>query len=483
MQLTPALIKGFVQKYLISRYDSASPIPWCHEKWWEMCCSDAKYVAIAAPREHAKSTAITHAYTLAELMFRQSDFTIVCSDTEGQATDFLNDIKAEFIENEALVRDFSFKRLIKDTQTEIIGQFTDGSLFRVLAKGAEQKFRGLKWRNRRPRSIIFDDVENDDIVLNKERREKFRRWVKGAVLPALSKGGRFRVVGTVLHMDSFLEKQMPDVTDASTVIMPLYEFSRHGMWYSAKFRAHNEDYSEILWPHRYPKEYWVELREEFINAGMADVYSQEYMNHPIDEKSAFFRREDFKPFESIPPVEYYAAADLAFSTEAKRDWTAIAVIGVDAQGMFYVVDMVRGRWDSLGVIDEIFAVNLKYKPRMFFLEKGKEEKAISPILYSEMMKRGVINLDFRGALKDKMARARAFNYRMKAGGVKFDMNAHWFPVLQEEMLRFDKAPHDDQVDALAYIGEAINEIHEYEQNDDDQFRPPMRQGRNRTTGY
>ena len=54
--------------------------------------------------------------------------------------------------------------------------------------------------------------------------------------------------------------------------------------------------------------------------------------------------------------------------------------------------------------------------------------------------------------KDKIARARSIQARMRARGVKFDVNADWFPTFQEELMQFPRAKHDDQADAFAYLG-------------------------------
>ena len=64
-------------------------------------------------------------------------------------------------------------------------------------------------KNRRPGLIVGDDMENDEIVMNRDRRLKFKRWFYGALLPALSDKGKIRLVGTILHLDSLLENLMP----------------------------------------------------------------------------------------------------------------------------------------------------------------------------------------------------------------------------------------------------------------------------------
>jgi phage terminase large subunit-like protein len=60
--------------------------------------------------------------------------------------------------------------------------------------------------------------------------------------------------------------------------------------------------------------------------------------------------------------------------------------------------------------------------------------------------------------KDKIARARSIQARMRARGVKFDQHADWFPTFQDECLTFPRGKHDDQVDAFAYLGLMLLEL-------------------------
>ena len=176
MELTADLIYGFTNSLLISRFDNPRPTPEFHLTLWDIMCSKDRKVAVAAPRGHAKSTAVTHAYVLANICFRIKKHIMIVSDTEGQAVNFLNSIKAEFLDNEQLISLFEIKKLAKDTATEIIIEFQDGHQVRVIVKGSEQRVRGIIWLNTRPDLIIGDDLENDEIVMNEERRYKQCRW-------------------------------------------------------------------------------------------------------------------------------------------------------------------------------------------------------------------------------------------------------------------------------------------------------------------
>lgn len=153
-KLNADVLEGFTNSILRKGFDSATGTPDFHRTMWEYCTSPDHFVAIAAPRSHAKSTAITHAYTLAALLFRERDYAIVVSETVAQSVQFLGDIKKELLDNEDLRELFGVDCLIKDTEEDLICRMKDGHLFRVQAKGAEQKVRGLKWKSKRPNLIV-----------------------------------------------------------------------------------------------------------------------------------------------------------------------------------------------------------------------------------------------------------------------------------------------------------------------------------------
>lgn len=492
------VIHGFVQSCLQRKFDQPVKTPDCHLEWWKLCCSNNTHIAIAAPRKHAKSTAITFSYVLAAVLFRQHQFVIICSDTESQSTLFLGDIKQELIENEDLISLFGIKGFLKLSETDIIVEFDDGVTFRIMAKGAEQKLRGIKWSGKRPDLIVCDDMENDEAILNSDRREKFRRWFYGALLPCRANGGRVIIVGTILHMDSLLERLMPVISAPTTHSTDLVDMStkKSGHFTSVKYRAHNDDMSKILWEQQWSKQALTAEKRSFLEQGLADVYSREYLNYPIDEASSYFRREDFIPltqddFEA-ERLQYYTGVDFAISQKERADYTVIATVAVNEVGDLLVIDIRRGRWDSQEIIEELFSVQRRYRPELVVVETGAIEKAIGPFLRKQMQERNVyLNLYPMTPTKDKLSRARSLQARMRSGGIRFKTEATWYSALEDEMARFPKDRHDDQVDALSWIGLVIDKVLEapslYEE-EEEEFNSMMTQAgsnaqRNSYTGY
>lgn len=504
------MVKGLVGSLLSSSFDGATQSPAFHEECWSLCCSSNPRVAVAAPRAHAKTSGITLGYGISTLLFRERKFMLLVSDTESQSSLFLGTFKQQLQDNQELIDLFGLERdkenkvvFEKDTETDIIVRFKDGHRFRVIAKGAEQKLRGLLWDGSRPDIILCDDMENDELVLNKERREKMRRWFYSALLPSLSSSGVIRVVGTILHMDSLLERLMPEnqlITNKNKLLrhteLKTWTNARTP-WKSIRYRAHNADYSEILWPERYDMTYFEEKYKDYLLQGIPDAYSQEYLNTPLDESTAYFKRHDFLPRteeDKKKELHYYITVDLAITEHEKADWSVFLIAGMDENRILHVVDVVRERIDARDIVETLMFLQSRYNPVAVGIEDTQVSKSIGPFLNEEMIAKNIfLNLvKLKHGGKDKIARARSIQARMRARGVKFDTSADWFAQFQDECLTFPRGKHDDQVDAFAYLGLMLLELIEaptQQEKADEEYYEELGKshgdadGRNAVTGY
>ena len=125
--LTAELIEAFSGVYLSHRYDAPVATPEFHRECWRRYCDPlVAAAATAAPRGHAKTTALTHDFIVSVLIFRWESFVLLLSSTEDLAKEMLGDIADEFRENEELRRDFGVKGLTVDQDADMVVQFTDG---------------------------------------------------------------------------------------------------------------------------------------------------------------------------------------------------------------------------------------------------------------------------------------------------------------------------------------------------------------------
>jgi predicted phage terminase large subunit-like protein len=305
-------------------------------------------------------------------------------------------------------------------------------------------------------------------------------------------------------MDSQLNRLMPSDTGRFTKHGELKTWTewpdgRVRGWLSVKYRAHNPEMTKFLWPERFSKDHWLSEKEKYASDGAMDLYSQEYMNNPIDESVAYFKRNDILPItqedkdnRNKTPLVYYCTVDLAISENNRSDWSVFMIAGVDENKVIHIVDVVRERLDGREIVDTILALQRAYEFSAVGIEEMMISKALGPFLREEMVKQGVfpsiVQLKHKG--KDKIQRARSIQARMRAKTVKFDKEADWFPALEDELTKFPRGRHDDQVDTLAYLGlllDVVVEAPSYEELEEEEYLDELRtsgtRGQSRITGY
>lgn len=457
VKLTAKLIEAFSGTFLSGRYDDAKPTPDFHRKAWHLYCSSEKQAGVVAPRGHAKSTALTYDYILAECLFRTARYVILIGSTEDKAAEQLSNLSEEIETNEDLRREFGVTGFETQQKTEIIVKFDDGSRFRILARGAEQKIRGAMWNGQRPDLIVCDDMEDDEQVENKDRRAKFRRWFFRAAKQALSRRGRIRVHGTILHEDSLLSRLM-----------------KNKMWAFQFYKAHESysDFSNLLWPEQWSAEALRDVQIEFEEDGDSGGYSQEFLNTPLDNNEAFLKKENFiamRPDDYDSDKIFLAGADWAISKKDSANRTSFTCGGKDLQNIVHVVGQSVGRWDSLEIVEEFFSFHERWQPAAWYVENGQIWLGLKPMILKEMQRRDTwINIIERTPIKDKAVRGRSLQRRHKNGGMRFDKQASWYPGYEAELLTFTgvtDAVLDDQFDSTALMSIAFDEWNEVDEED------------------
>ena len=484
MQLDAVLVENFAGVYLSGVYDDPKPTPQFHRECWELYCSSEEFVAVAAPRGHAKSTALTYDFALAAVCFRFESHTLIVSSTEEMAMGQLGDIARDLRENEELRRDFNVDRLETDSKGEVIVRFSDGYRARIIARGVEQRVRGMKWNGRRPGLIICDDIEEDEQVASVERRRKLSNWVNRAMIPAGRRGCKIRWHGTILHQDSML----------ATLMKP------DSVWTHRLYKAHEsfDDFSNILWPEAFTPAALKKIRQRFISKNDSAGYCQEYLNDPRDDEIAYIRAEWFEAMEGEDYEEagiFGVGVDFAISKKDKANRTSMTVGKMGTSNLLHVVDQHVGKWDSEEIIDKFFQLEREYHPDCFWVESGQIWLSLKATIQKEMLRRGRwMNFIERTPIKDKASRGRSLQKRMKSGGMRWDTDSSWFEPMKEEILRFSEhaeAQLDDQFDSAALLSLGFESIADVEDEDlmDEEDREMLENdplnyiGRNPVTGY
>ena len=168
--------------------------------------------------------------------------------------------------------------------------------------------------------------------------------------------------------------------------------------------------------------------------------------------------------------------------------------GTDDEGKLHLVHVLKERLDSLQIVDTMLALQRIYKPVLFGIEKGVIQKSIGPYLNEAMQKRNeYLSTALLAPSADKLTRARSIQARMRAGAVRFDKDADWYQPFEDELMKFPRDRHDDQVDAWAYMGLMLDKMWEApteKEDEDEEYRLMVRKfkaddmvGRSPITGY
>ena len=392
------------------------------------------------------STAVTFCYVLVMLMLRKADYIIIVSNTAEQSSGFVAMISRAIRELPEL-REFGIRtKLIKSNETEIIGEFVDSKRFCVRIRGVGSQVRGLLFEGRRPNLIVCDDLEDKETVMSDEARRKAYSTFLADIVPAISTYGLIRVVGTILHEDSILSNLLDD---------PL--------WVTGRYAAHNEDFSEILWPERFTEAKLRALQASWVANGRADEYANEYLSLALSSTHSYFKPTDIRLFDMAElgrtHLVKYIIIDPASSDSSANDFAALGVIGVSHSGAVYILDAALEKLESPDLIDLIFALEKEYKPREIIMESGALKNVLGPFIYKKMrMDRQYFVLSGIAPSRSKTARATSIRAMMRAGKVFLNKDIECLPAWQQQILQFPRGKNDDAVDVMAYIGLYLESI-------------------------
>ena len=161
------------------------------------------------------------------------------------------------------------------------------------------------------------------------------------------------------------------------------------------------------------------------------------------------------------PRYFYGSSDFAISTQDRRAFTVHIVGSVGADNILNIEHVERFRGDSDDIIQIMLDLQKRYSVDFWKSEGGQILEAIMPQLNRTSVERNIPICVIPGTpISDKRARARPIQQRMRVGGVRFNKEAEWYATLEEELLQFPRGQFKDQVDAMAWLGLAINELAE-----------------------
>ena len=220
---------------------------------------------------------------------------------------------------------------------------------------------------------------------------------------------------------------------------------------------------EALHPERFPLETLEATRQVLTSREWRAMYQQE----PTGDDGEHFKRADFQFHDrkdvNVHEMRHYQAWDLAIGLEEAHDFTVGVDVGVDGFGQMVAVEIVRGKWASDGIVEQIIDLFERWHPDKVGIESGHIEKTMGPWLRRRIRERGATafyleELKTKGV--DKLARAVSIKAAVQHGRITFPKGHPGWDGCIDEMIRFGGGGqhHDDQLDAMAWIGVMIDNM-------------------------
>ncbi|MBM7454475.1 putative phage terminase large subunit-like protein [Oceanisphaera litoralis] len=410
---------------------------------------------IAMPPRHGKSALGSKTFPGWFLGRNASMEVITCSYSGDLAKDFSRKVR-DMMDTEKYQTVFK-TRLSKSSQAVEKWMTTDGG--GLAAAGVQGPITGRGAHL----GIIDDPVKDREEAESETTRQKIKDWYSSTFYTRLAPGGGVLIIQTRWHEDDLSGWLLDVMKEAER------EANETGTWPEDADRwevvnypavaQHDEEFrkqGEALHPDRYPLPALLRIKRTMIPRDWEALYQQ----NPVSQDGDYFTKGMVRYYDKAPPLNtlrIYAAADLAIGQTEQNDFSVFGVVGVCPEQNLYLLDLHRGRWNSLGIIDKMMEIQRRWNPEIFGVETGHIDMTLEPFLLKRMAETGVHipyeKLRTRG--KDKVVRARPLQGRMEQGKVFFPRGAVWVEALVAELLSFPLGKHDDQVDMLAWIGQML----------------------------
>lgn len=398
--------------------------------------------ALLLPRDHLKTSIVTIGKSIQFILNNPNVRILIANQIWDFARKILYEIKANLDDKTDLPKIFGqFKSDAWNTDYIVIkGRTKALKEPTIMTTGVEAETTGGHY------DVIFlDDLMGHQNSQTPEQREKAKRF-RRSMISLLEPGGQIIDVGTRWHQDDTFS----DI------------FEKESDYYDVMVRKVIEN-GKIIFPKKFNKKFdpktktWTQVPEhcdDYIThlkkSMTSGEFSSQFMNEPIDDENQLFKESYFKYYDKRPERLFVSMSiDPAISEKQSGDYFAINVAGMDADYNIYVLDSLKGHWRVSEQIQNIFSMYLKWKPATIGLETIAYQKALKSWIEEKMRQTGTyfpITEFRRNTNESKEFRIKAMEPFYREGKV---FHARWMRTLEEELLRFPKGKHDDEIDALA----------------------------------
>ena len=302
---------------------------------------------------------------------------------------------------------------------------------------------------------IDDPIKNQEDAESATKREAVWDWYTSTAYTRLAPGGGVLVMMTRWHDDDLSGRLLRKMAEGDGDEWVVVEYPAQAV-HDELFRKTGE----ALHPERYDND----ALERIKRTVGPRVWNALYQQNPTPEEGEYFNKSMFQWYgpQDIPDyseLNFYTAWDFAIGEKEQNDFSVGVTVGVDQHDRTFVVDIQRGHWGTMELVDKVLEVYKTWRPAITGLERGHIEMTLRPFLDKRIREERLTSFyieELKPGTRDKIARARSIQGRMQQGLVFFRKHCNATAQLVAEMMRFPNGVNDDCVDAMAWIGQMLS---------------------------
>jgi predicted phage terminase large subunit-like protein len=433
-QLAKTSLISFTE-FSYPRYETASLHRQIAEQLERVERGEIDRLMLLVPPRHGKSELASRRFPAFYLGLHPERHFISASASATLAEDFGRDVR-NLIASPEYANVYE-TRLAEDSQAKGRWMTSEGGSYYACGVGSALMGRGAHV------FLIDDPFGSASEARSQVERKAVHNWFHGTCYNRLEKGGAFIIINHRLHQD-----------DLSGMLLA-QQAAGGDQWTVVEMKALS-DSGEALWPEKFDTAALLRIKANTPAQGWFALYQQE----PIQETGTLFKDEWIIPHADEQPewMTKYGASDTALTSNG-GDWSVHVVIGIDAKGRMFLVDMWRAQTSPKVWVEAWCDMVKKHKPHYWAFEKTQITAAAGPYLATRALERqAFVAQELFPTKGDKAIRCASMRGRMELSGLHVKADAPYLKDLKGELLAFPHGRHDDIVDSIGLVGQLMDKF-------------------------
>lgn len=290
--------------------------------------------------------------------------------------------------------------------------------------------------------FIDDPIKRREEAESEVYRAKVWDWYTDDLYTRLEPGGKIVLTCTRWHHDDIAAKALASEPEKWRILrLPALAEADDPLG-----RAEGQ----ALWPERFSRDALLRIRD--VQTGEesgAYAFEALYQQNPTPREGTFFQVAQLQIVSALPASVAAQCRGWDLAASIAGDYTAgVRVAGPDADGLWYVADVARGRWlpDER---DKMLKQTAQLDGATVRIQLA-QDPGQAGVDQAQRLTRLLAGFSVRAerVTGAKITRAEGFASQVNAGNVRLIRGA-WNTAFIEELRQFPLGANDDQVDAVS----------------------------------